>query len=86
MGMNVLLEIPDRIAESFPESDNERQQNMRFALACGLFAMGEVDSGSAAEIAGIGRLEFLDAYGSHGMQRPYHIEDLNDDLAFSSNC
>jgi predicted HTH domain antitoxin len=55
---------------------------MKFALACGLLAMGEADSGSAAEIAGMGRLDFLDAYGRHGMQRPYHSEDLTDDIAF----
>lgn len=83
--MNLLLEIPDRIANTFPDSDEARQREMKFALACGLFAMGEVDSGAAAEIAGIGRLDFLDSYGNHGMQRPYHIEDLIDDVAFSSH-
>ena len=81
--MNMLLKIPDRIAETLPASPVERQRAMRFALACGLFAMGEADSGSAAELAEMSRLEFLDVYGKHGLQRPYHDEDLTDDIAFA---
>ena len=81
--MNMLLEIPDCIAEMLHSSPVERQREMRFALACGLFAMGEADSGSAAELAGMSRLGFLEAYGKHGMQRPYHGEDLTDDIAFA---
>jgi hypothetical protein len=81
--MDLLLEIPDRIARTLPAAAEERERDMKFALACGLLAMGEADSGSAAEIAGMGRLDFLDAYGRHGMQRPYQSEDLTDDIAFS---
>lgn len=81
--MNLLLEIPDRIAAELPASHDEMQREMRFALACGLFAMGEADSGSAAEVAGMSRLAFLEEYGRHGLQRPYHSEDLTDDIAFS---
>ena len=83
--MNLLLEIPDRIAKTLPASPEERQRDMRFALACGLFAMGEADSGSAAELAGMSRLDFLDTFGSHGLARPYHHEDLADDIAFASH-
>lgn len=81
--MNMLLEIPDCIAETLHSSPAERQREMRFALACGLFAMGEADSGSAAELAGMSRLGFLEAYGKHGLHRPYHDEDLTDDIAFA---
>ncbi len=81
--MNMILEIPDRIAETLPASPAEQQREMRFALACGMFAMGEADSGSAAELAGMRRLEFLEAYGKHGLQRPYHGDDLTDDIAFA---
>ena len=59
------------------------QREMRFALACGLFAMGEADSGAAAEVAGISRLAFLEAYAKHGLQRPYDREDMTDDIAVS---
>lgn len=81
--MNMVLEIPDRLAETLPGSPVERQREMRFALACGLFAMGEADSGSAAELAEMSRLGFLEAYGKHGLPRPYHDEDLTDDITFS---
>lgn len=81
--MNLLLEIPDRIAEDLSVSPYEMQREMRFALACGLFAMGEAGSGSAAELAGMSRLAFLEEYGRHGLQRPYHSEDLTDDIAFA---
>ncbi len=81
--MNMLLEIPDRIAETLPASPAERQREMGFALACGLFAMGEANCGSAAEFAAMSRLEFLEAYGKHGLQRPYHGEDLTADIAFA---
>lgn len=82
-GMDLVLEIPDLIAETLPASPAERQREMRFALACGLFAMGAADSGPAAELAGMGRLGFLEAYGKHGLRRPYHDEDLTDDIAFA---
>ena len=49
----------------------------------GMAFMGEADSGSAAELAGMSRLGFLDAYGKHGLHRPYHDEDLTDDIAFA---
>lgn len=82
-GMNMVIEIPDRVAESLPGSPLELQREMKFALACGLFAMGEIGSGVAGEMAGLSRVGFLNEFGSRGLQRPYDENDLADDLAFA---
>ena len=75
-----------RHAETLHSSPAERQREMRFALACGLLAMGEADNGSAAELAAMSRLGVLEASGKHGPQRPYHDEDPTDEIAFARHC
>ena len=75
-----------RHAETLHSSPAERQREMRFALACGLLAMGEADCGSAAELAAMSRLGVLEASGKHGPQRPYHDEDPTDEIAFARHC
>lgn len=56
-----ILEIP--YAESLPDAARmsvpEFERELKLALAAKLFELGRLPSGQAAELAGIGRVEFL---------------------------
>ena len=47
--------LPDAVHMSVPEFEKE----LKMALAAKLFELGRVPSGQAAELAGLGRVEFL---------------------------
>lgn len=83
--MTMTLHIPDGVARDLSGTDEGRQRELGFALACGLFAMGEASSGVACELAGMSRLDFLAEYGRRGLPRPFAENDLADDLAFASH-
>lgn len=83
--MTMLLEVPEQVVAELPGSDADRKRELMFALACGLFASGELSSGLACELSGMSRLGFLDEYGRRGLTRPYNEDDLADDLAFASH-
>ena len=55
------------------QSPGEFEQNLRMALACKLFELGQLSSGHAAELAGVSRYEFL-----HSLSR-YRVNALNWD-------
>ena len=56
-----ILEIP--YSESLPDaarmSVTEFERELKLALAAKLFELGRLPSGQAAELAGLGRVEFL---------------------------
>jgi predicted HTH domain antitoxin len=73
---SVLLET------SLPQADFEREA--KFLLAAKLFEMGRLSSGKAAELCGMGRVEFLASLQRVGVSmsnlRP---EDVADEVAFA---
>lgn len=56
-----VLEIPypDNLPDSVRMSVPEFEQELKMALAAKLFELGRLPSGQAAELAGVGRVEFL---------------------------
>lgn len=56
-----ILEIP--YADSLPDAARmsvpEFERELKLALAAKLFELGRIPSGQAAELAGVGRVEFL---------------------------
>ena len=73
---SVLLEV------SLPQADFEREA--KILLAAKLFEMGRLSSGKAAELCGMGRVEFLASLQRVGVSmsnlRP---EDVADEVAFA---
>lgn len=71
-----ILEIP--YADSLPDAAHmsvaEFERELKLALAAKLFELGRLPSGQAAELAGVGRVEFLKSL-SH-----YNVKALDWDL------
>jgi predicted HTH domain antitoxin len=56
--------------------------NLRLAAAMKLYELGRISSGAAAELAGIGRVEFLDRLAEFGVNAFQESpEDLASELA-----
>jgi len=76
---SVLLET------SLPQADFEREAKV--LLAAKLFEMGRLSSGKAAELCGMGRVEFLFSLQRIGVSmsnlRP---EDIADEVAFADRA
>jgi predicted HTH domain antitoxin len=67
MGMKqVVIEYPEGLPGLLKLSDQQFAAEVRFLAAAKLFEMGKLSSGKAAEMAGIGRVEFLHKLGPYG--------------------
>lgn len=67
---------------SLKESPEEFEAEARLLLAIKLYEMGRLTTGRAAELAGVGRVEFMYSLGRHGLS-PMGVdpEKLERDLA-----
>jgi predicted HTH domain antitoxin len=63
----VSIPIPASLPHVLRMSDEEFAQEAREVLAAKLYEMGRVSLGIAAEISGMGRLEFLALLGRYGV-------------------
>jgi predicted HTH domain antitoxin len=81
--MNLLLEIPDHVAEAIrvPPMDRERQVLLELALA--LYARGLLSFGKARELARSSKLEFGMLLGERGIHRHYDSENLEEDIRYA---
>lgn len=79
-----MLKIPysEDLLLSLKESPEEFEAEARLLLAIKLYELGRVSTGRAAEIAGMGRVEFIFSLGRFGLspfgQTP---EELAEDFA-----
>ncbi|HEX3530856.1 MAG TPA: UPF0175 family protein [Thermoanaerobaculia bacterium] len=61
------IELPESVLLATGQSQEDFVKEMKFFVALKLFELGRVSSGRAAEIAGIGRVEFLLLAGRSGV-------------------
>lgn len=79
---HVTIPFSDGLLLSLKESPEEFEAEARLLLAVKLYELGRVSTGRAAELAGMGRVEFMFALGRFGLS-PVGIEpdELESDLA-----
>ena len=76
------IPYPDDLLLSLKESAEEFETEARLLLAVKLYELGRVSTGRAAELAGIGRVDFMFALGRFGLS-PIGVdsEELAEDFA-----
>jgi predicted HTH domain antitoxin len=57
------IKYPEDLPESLGESEEEFESEMKLLLAAKLYELGRVSSARAAEMADIGRVQFLESLG-----------------------
>ncbi len=61
----ITIECPDDILQALNETPEAFAWEARVILAAKLYEVGRLSSGQAAELAGMGRVEFFDALKSY---------------------
>jgi len=61
------IDLPESVLLATGQSQEDFVKEMKFFVALKLFELGRISSGRAAEIAGIGRVEFLLLAGRSGV-------------------
>lgn len=79
-----ILEIP--YADSLPDaarmSVSEFERELKLALAAKLFELGRLPSGQAAELAGVGRVEFLKGLSRYQVRAiDWDIEEFSQEMS-----
>jgi predicted HTH domain antitoxin len=69
------IEYPDTLPDAMNLSRQEFEEEAKLAMAAKLFELGRLSSGMAAQLAGIGRVEFLLRLNDYGVS----MIDLTDD-------
>jgi hypothetical protein len=71
----LVVEYPEDLPGLLKLTEAQFATEVRFLAAAKLFEMGELSSGKAAAMAGIGRVEFLYKLGTYG----FHAINLDDE-------
>jgi predicted HTH domain antitoxin len=77
--MTITVDLPDAAVRALDaKTSDDAVANLRLAAAMKLFELGRLSSGAAAELAGIGRVEFLERLAEFGVNA---FQESADDLA-----
>ncbi len=75
------LRYPADIAQAVRLTDEEFEAQVRLMAALKMFELGKLSSGKAAELAGLSRVEFLEACGRYRVSVfNYSPEELEAEL------
>jgi predicted HTH domain antitoxin len=83
----VVVHYPDDLPAAVQLTDQELEQQLRLMAALKLFELGKLSSGKAAELAGMGRVQFFEACAQYGVS-VYNAtsDDLESELRADVNA
>ncbi len=81
--MTITVDLPDCAIKALDaKTSDDAVANLRLAAAMKLYELGRLSTGSAADLAGLGRVEFLDRLAEFGVNAFQESpEELADELA-----
>jgi len=59
------IQYPEDLPKTLGTTTEDFEQELRFLVAAKLYEIGRISSGRAAELAGLERVEFLEALGKY---------------------
>jgi predicted HTH domain antitoxin len=65
--MQIVVEIPQQVPDAAQCSASEFSHQAKMAMAAKLYEMGKLSSGMAAQMVGIGRVDFLLQLSHYGV-------------------
>ena len=68
---SIVMSLPDDLAASIEMTPEELASQVRLMAALKMFELGKISSGKAAELAGLTRVDFIEACGR------YHVSMFN---------
>jgi predicted HTH domain antitoxin len=81
--MDIEIHIPDSVAQAIRLPEARIPQELLVELAIALYTQGILSFGKARELADMGKYEFGQLLGKHGVLRHYGQEELEDDLKYA---
>ncbi|GAB6042342.1 hypothetical protein JCM17961_30180 [Endothiovibrio diazotrophicus] len=80
--MHLVVDYPDSLPDVMRMSRPQFEREAKLAMAAKLYEMGRLSSGHAAQLAGVGRVDFILALQRYGVPYiDYPPEELEQDLA-----
>ena len=81
--MSITLDIPNNIHEALHVTPAEAEARLKLELAVSLYAQKLLGEGKAAELAGMGRLDFNDVLAARHIPMHYGEKELAQDIAYA---
>ena len=81
--MSITLDIPNNIHEALHVPPAEAEPRLKLELAVALYAQNVLSEGKAAELAGLGRLDFNDVLAERKIPMHYGEKELAEDIAYA---
>lgn len=80
---NIILEIPEQIADALRLPSEEMDQQLRIELALALYQRGALSGGKARELAQMTRYDFDQLLGRRKIIRHYTANNLTEDIDYA---
>ena len=81
--MSITLDIPNNIHEALHVTPAEAEARLKLELAVSLYAQKALSQGKAAEMAGLGVLDFNDILVERQIPMHYGEKELAEDIAYA---
>ena len=76
------ISYPEDLPQALGETPEAFEQELRFLVAAKLYELGRISSGRAADLAGVGRVAFLETLGRYQVSVfNYSPEELKQEIS-----